>query len=69
MALRGGEQGGQLTTKPLNVASGQLEINYLARPGGHVRVEIQDAGGRPLANFSAADCDLLEGDEIAQSVS
>ena len=69
VALRGGEQGGQLTTKPLNVASGQLEINYLARPPGHVRVEIQDADGRPLANFSAADCDPLEGDEIAQSVS
>jgi len=69
VALRGGEQGEQLTTKPLNVASGQLEINYLARPGGHVRVEIQDVAGRPLANFSAVDCDPLEGDEIAQSVS
>ncbi len=69
VALRGGEQGGQLTTKPLNVASGQLEINYLARPGGHVRVEIQEADGQPLANSSAADCDPLEGNEIAQLVS
>ncbi|MBC8354559.1 MAG: hypothetical protein H8E66_21395 [Planctomycetes bacterium] len=68
VALRGGELGGQLTTRPLNVAGGQLEINYLARPGGHVRVEIQDAGGKPLAGFAAADCDPLDGDEIAKMV-
>ena len=69
VALRGGEQGGQLTTKPLNVAGGQLEINYLARTGGQVRVEIQDASGTPLAGFAAADCNPLEGDEIAKTVS
>ena len=68
VALRGGELGGQLTTRPLNVAGGQLEINYLARPGGHVRVEIQDAGGKPLAGFAAADCDPLDGDEIAKMI-
>ena len=69
VALRGGKEGGQLTTKPLNVGSGKLEINYLARPGGQVRVEIQDADGQPLANFSADDCDPLQGDEIAQRIS
>ena len=68
VALSGGEQGGQLTTRPLLVAGGQLEINYLTRPGGRVRVEIQDDDGQPLANFSADDCDLLEGDEIAETV-
>ena len=50
------------------MAGGRLEINYLVRPGGHVRVEIQHADGRPLANFSADDCDPLEGDEIAKFV-
>ncbi len=68
VALRGGPQGGQLTTPPLQVGGGKLEINYLARPGGHVRVEIQDATGQPLAHFSAADCDPLQGDEIARLV-
>ena len=42
--------------------------NYLTRPDGHVTVEIQDADGRPRANFSADDCDPLEGDEIAETV-
>ena len=69
VALRGGKEGGQLTTKPLNVGGGKLEINYLARPGGQVRVEIQDVHGQPLANFSADDCDPLQGDEIAQQIS
>jgi len=68
IALRGGKQGGQLITRPLKLSGGHLEINYVARPGGHVRIEIQDATGRPLTNFSAADCDRLEGDEIAKTV-
>ena len=69
VALRGGEQGGQLTTKPLKVAGGQLEVNYLARPGGYVRAEIQDAEGQPLAGFAAEDCEPLKGDQIARVVS
>ena len=68
VALRGGAQGGQLTTRPLMVAGGRLEINYRARPGGYVRIEIQDAEGQPLTHFSAADCDPLQGDEIAKLV-
>ena len=68
VALRGGKDGGQLTTRPLKVAGGHLEINYVARRGGRVRVEIQHADGRPLRNFSAADCDALNGDEIAKTV-
>ena len=68
VALHGGKEGGQLITRPLQVGGGHLEINYLARPGGHVRVEIQDAEGRPLTHFSAADCDPLTGDEIARMV-
>ena len=69
VALRGGEQGGQLTTKPMKVAGGQLEVNYLARPGGYVRAEIQDAEGQPLAGFAAEDCEPLKGDQIARVVS
>ena len=68
VALRGGERGGQLVTNPLNVSGGHLEINYVAQPDGHVRVEIQDAAGKPLINFSAAECDPLRGDEIAKKV-
>ena len=69
VALRGGADGGQLTTRPLLVGGGKLEINYVTRPGGHVRVGIEDADGQPLANFSAADCDPLKGDQIAKLVS
>jgi len=68
VALCGGAKGGHLTTRPLKVAGGHLEINYVARPGGQVRVEIQDTAGRPLSHFSAGDSDPLEGDEIARNV-
>ena len=68
VALRGGKDGGQLTTRPLNVTGGHLEINYVTRPGGHVRVEIQHADCRSLENFSAADCDSLDGDQITKTV-
>jgi hypothetical protein len=68
VALRGGKQGGQLITRPLSVAGGRWELKYVARPNGHVRIEIQDAAGRPLTNFSATDCDPLKGDEIAKHV-
>ena len=47
---------------------GHLEINYVARPGGYVKVELQHTDGRPLKNFSLEDCDPLEGDEIAKTV-
>jgi hypothetical protein len=33
-----------------------------------VRLGIEDADGQPLANFSAADCDPLKGDQIAKLV-
>lgn len=68
IALRGGKGGGHLTTHPLKVGGGHLEINYVARPGGRVRVEIQSADGRPLKNFSLDDCDSLKGDETAKTV-
>ncbi len=68
VAFRGGEKGGHLVTKPLRAGSGQLEINYAARPGGSVRIEIQDAAGKPLKNFTAELCDPLKGDEISQVV-
>jgi len=68
VALRGGKQGGQLVTRPLNPGGGHLEINYVARAGGYVKAELQHADGRPLKNFSADDCDPLKGDEIAKMV-
>ncbi|MCR4416091.1 MAG: hypothetical protein NUV77_27055, partial [Thermoguttaceae bacterium] len=58
---------GELVTKPLRFEGDRLVINYAA-PQGRVRVEIQDADGKPLDGFRAADCAPLCGDAIDQVV-
>jgi hypothetical protein len=43
-----------------------LEMNFSTGPGGSVRVELQDAAGRPLPGFTAADASPMTGDEISR---
>jgi hypothetical protein len=35
---------------------------------GSVRVEIQDERGNPIAGYSAADCELIQGDDVSRKV-
>ena len=56
-----------LITKPLTFAGSKLALNIASR--GHTRVELQDAGGKPLPGFTLADCVPLVGDHIEQAVS
>lgn len=68
VALHGGAEGGSLTTKPLRFSGDKLRLNFVTRDGGTVRVELQDAGGKPLEGFSLADCQPLQGDAVEQAV-
>jgi hypothetical protein len=61
--------GGEMVTKPLTFSGERLEINYSTSAAGSVRVEIQDAEGKPLPGFTANDCAELIGDEITRTVS
>jgi hypothetical protein len=60
--------GGELITKPLKFAGNELEINYSTSAAGEMRVELQDANGKPLPGFTLADCDPIYGDHIARTV-
>ncbi|MEX0669784.1 MAG: exo-alpha-sialidase [Pirellulales bacterium] len=60
--------GGEMLTKPLTFTGTRLEINYRTGAAGSVRVEIQDLDGTPLADFAAADCPEIIGDEIDRVV-
>jgi hypothetical protein len=60
--------GGELITKPMTFTGKQLTLNYAAAKGGSVRVEIQDAAGKPIKNFSLADCRTFQGNEVATAV-
>jgi len=45
-----------------------LVINYATAAAGSIRVEIQDAGGKPLPGYALADSAETSGDEIEQVV-
>jgi len=59
---------GEILTHPLRFTGKELSLNYVSGAGGSLRVEIQDAEGRPLPGFTLADCRSLTGDSIEQSV-
>ncbi len=61
--------GGELLTKPLKFAGGELALNYATSAAGDIRVEIQDASGKPISGFTLDDCPEIIGDEISRIVS
>ena len=58
---------GTLVTKSFIFAGDHLELNLDAQ-GGSVRVELQDAAGRPLPGFSLADCAAITTNQVAATV-
>lgn len=60
--------GGSLTTKPITFAGASLSLNYATSAAGAVRVEIQDADGKPLPGYALADCEPLFGDTVDRAV-
>ena len=64
VSMSAGFSGGDFTTRPFVFAGGELELNYSTSAVGSVQVEIQDAEGHPLPEFSIADGPEMFGDEI-----
>jgi hypothetical protein len=60
--------GGEMVTKALTFSGKHLSLNYSTSAAGSVRVEIQDAAGKPIGGFSATDCEEIIGDEIERVV-
>jgi hypothetical protein len=60
--------GGEFTTKPFIVEGRELELNLSTSVAGSVRVEVQDAGGRPIPGFRLQDCDEIYGDDLERIV-
>ncbi|MBB74727.1 MAG: hypothetical protein CMJ75_09460 [Planctomycetaceae bacterium] len=60
---------GSATTHAIRFVGKELVLNYRTRKrGGSIRVEVQDASGRPLQGLALADCCPLVGDQIEQQV-
>jgi hypothetical protein len=60
--------GGEVLTKPLVFAGDELRINFSTSAAGSVRVEIQDAAGKPIPGHSLDECNEIVGDEIERIV-
>jgi hypothetical protein len=68
VSVHAGPDGGELLTRPLRHAGNRFVINFVTGPKGSLRVEVQDAAGKPLAGHALADCLELRGDSVAQTV-
>lgn len=61
-------RGGELLTKPLKFAGKELVLNFATSAAGGVKVEVQDANGKPLPGFTLADAREQIGDDIERVV-
>ena len=57
-----------MVTKPLVFAGGKLSINFATSAVGGVRVEVQDADGKPVPGYTLDDCAEIVGDEVDRVV-
>lgn len=61
-------RGGEWVTKPLTFSGRELLLNVATGAAGSVRVELQDASGRPIAGRSLAEAVEVVGDSIERVV-
>lgn len=63
VALRGGADGGTMTTRPLHVNAEQLVLNYQVHAGGSLEIEVLDASGQTVGVSQP-----IAGDEVDAAV-
>ena len=68
-SVRASYKGGEMTTKPLTFSGKGLYVNYATSAPGGMRVEIQDAQGKPIPGYSLAESRELIGNEVDRIVS
>ena len=61
--------GGEVLTKLFTFNGNELEINYSTSAAGEIRIEIQDANGKPFPGFTLEDSQTIIGNEIERIVS
>ena len=69
VSVRARGQVGELITKPLRFNGARLSVNFSTLSEGSLRIELQNAEGRPIDGFALADCDPQTGDQIDGLVS
>jgi hypothetical protein len=64
VSVHAGYSGGDFVTRPIVFRGDKLVVNYSTSAAGSVKVEIQDAEGRPQKGYELVDSPELYGDEI-----
>jgi hypothetical protein len=62
-------RGGEFQTRPFTFGGRELVLNFSTSAAGSLRVEIQDADGRPIPDYSLADATEIIGDDIERVAS
>lgn len=60
--------GGAVTTLPILFTGNKLTVNYATSAAGSLRVELQDADGKPLPGFTLADSEEHFGDNVSRTI-
>jgi hypothetical protein len=68
VSIRGPYAGGQFVTKPITFTGNRLVINAETSAVGRIRVEVQDAAGKPVDGHQLGDCTEFYGDTVAHTV-
>ncbi len=61
VAMRGGEKGGDVLTKPLQYEGKNLLMNYVVREGGSLTVEVLDELGKVIGKSKPLQGDAVDG--------
>ena len=64
VSMQGTLRGGEFTTKPLVFDGKRLSLNMSTSAAGTIRVEIQDAGGKPIPGYSLEENNPVFGDSL-----
>ena len=67
-SIRADYTGGELLTRPLIFSGNKLAINFSTSAAGSIRVEVQDAEGKPIPGFNLFECREQIGNEIERQV-
>jgi hypothetical protein len=68
VALHARRGPGELLTRPLVFRGDSLSLNLATSAGGQVRIELQDATGKPQPGFTLTECDEIFGDSLDRTV-
>src|SRR6185437_8081279 len=66
-SIRAPYEGGEALTRPITFTGNRLLLNFRTSAAGGIRIELQDAAGKPIPGFALADSVETIGNEIQRA--